>query len=72
MNKNNLEILIAAACYELRSNSGKPWSVSPDHYPIFYKFAEYIIDECCHVIDNHHEPVYNGDILKKHFGVIKK
>lgn len=32
-------------------------------------FAEKIILECCKVIDGHYEPVYDGSILKQHFGV---
>ena len=33
------------------------------------KFSELIVQECCKVIDNHYEPVYDGKILKEHFGV---
>lgn len=33
------------------------------------KFAELILQECCKVIDNHYEPVYDGTLLKEHFGV---
>lgn len=33
------------------------------------QFAELILQECCKVIDNHYEPVYDGKLLKQHFGV---
>jgi hypothetical protein len=32
-------------------------------------FARCIIRECCEVIEKHDEPVYDGKILLKHFGV---
>jgi hypothetical protein len=32
-------------------------------------FAVRIIQECCLVIDKHHEPVYNGQMLLEHFGI---
>jgi hypothetical protein len=28
-----------------------------------------ILQECCKVIDNHYEPVYDGRLLMEHFGV---
>lgn len=30
-------------------------------------FAELIIEECCKVIEDHYEPVFDGKILLKHF-----
>lgn len=33
------------------------------------KFAELIIKECCKVIDDHYEPVYDGELIKRYFGV---
>jgi len=27
------------------------------------------LQECCLVIDKHYEPVYNGKMLREHFGV---
>lgn len=33
------------------------------------EFAELIIKDCCKLIDNHHEPVYDGTLLKRYFGV---
>jgi len=33
------------------------------------KFAELIVRECGKVIEDHFEPVYDGKLLKQHFGV---
>lgn len=32
-------------------------------------FANLIIKDACKLIDNHHEPVYDGTLLKRYFGV---
>ena len=28
-----------------------------------------ILEECCLVIDKHYEPVYDGQLIKRYFGV---
>jgi hypothetical protein len=33
------------------------------------RFAELIIQECCLVIDKHYEPVYDGQLIKRYFGI---
>ena len=33
------------------------------------EFAELIIKDSCKIIDNHYEPVYDGTLLKRYFGV---
>lgn len=33
------------------------------------QFAELILQECCLVIEKHYEPVYDGKLLKRYFGV---
>jgi hypothetical protein len=33
------------------------------------KFAELIVQECSKVIEVHFEPVYDGKLIKQHFGV---
>lgn len=35
-------------------------------------FANIVVLECCKVVDNHYEPVYDGKLLKEHFGIEAK
>ena len=32
-------------------------------------FARVVVLECCKVIDDHYEPVYDGTLFKEHFGI---
>ena len=32
-------------------------------------FAELIVKDCCKVVDNHYEPIYDGVLIKRYFGV---
>ena len=32
-------------------------------------FANIVVLECCKVIDEYHEPVYDHELLKQHFGI---
>lgn len=49
--------------------AGKEKQFETTHLDVAEKFAELILQECCLVIDGHYEPVYDGKILKEHFGV---
>ena len=48
---------------------GHTINFSPEITETLDKFDELILEECCKVVDGHHEPVYDGSILKKYFGV---
>ena len=39
------------------------------HLDVAEKFAELILQECCLLIDKHYEPVYDGQLIKRYFGV---
>lgn len=35
-------------------------------------FANIVVLECCKVIDDYHEPVYDNKVIKEHFGIEAK
>jgi hypothetical protein len=45
------------------------WNSTEQFNTFLEKFAELILEECCRVIDGHHEPVYDGQLIKRYFGV---
>ena len=65
-----LELFAKQADSYARYDHIYPEDLSEHYHMIFEaKFAELIIKECCKVIDDHYEPVYDGALIKKHFGV---
>jgi hypothetical protein len=49
--------------------AGKENQFETTHLDVAEKFAELILQECCLVIDKHYEPVYDGKLIKRYFGV---
>jgi hypothetical protein len=49
--------------------AGKEKQFETTHLHVAEKFAELIVRECCLVIDGHYEPVYDGTLIKRYFGV---
>jgi hypothetical protein len=49
--------------------AGKENQFQTTHLHVAEKFAELILQECCLVIDGHYEPVYDGQLIKRYFGV---
>jgi hypothetical protein len=49
--------------------AGKENQFETTHLHVAEKFAELILEECCKVIDGHYEPVYDGQLIKRYFGV---
>lgn len=45
------------------------WNTTVKFESFLEKFALAIVKECAKVIDDHYEPVYDGNFLKDHFGV---
>jgi hypothetical protein len=49
--------------------AGKENQFETTHLHVAEKFAELILRECCLVIEKHYEPVYDGQLIKRYFGV---
>ncbi len=49
--------------------AGKENQFETTHLHVAEKFAELILQECCLVIEKHYEPVYDGQLIKRYFGV---
>lgn len=46
------------------------WNTTTQFESFLERFAHLIVLECGRAIDDHYEPVYDGNLLKHHFGII--
>lgn len=47
---------------------GTRWTSTQEFEQFLERFAELTVQECAKVVDGQAQPVYDGNLLKQHFG----